>query len=228
MGEHHRRASVFGHDEPGDPREALLDAQKKTLGTAERDEERRGAWRRRYGGVDPWRYVIVDECSTNVRMVPLRARAPRGERAFGKAPRNWDRNVTLISSISAMGMGPSMSMEGSADGEAFSLYIERFLCPTLKRGQIVVMDNLKVHKMKRVRELVEGAGAEVLFLPPYSPDFSPIEEAFSKIKGILRHAGARTHEVLLHATGQALDAVSARDAAGWFGHCDYDVAHHSL
>lgn len=178
--------------------------------------------------LDPKRLVFVDECSTNIALTRLYARAPNGERAYGKAPRNWGKNVTLIASMSSEGVGAAMSVEGATDGTAFEIYVKHFLAPTLKAGQIVVMDNLKVHKMKRVRDLVEGAGAEVLFLPPYSPDFSPIEEAFSKIKGILRHAGARTHEALLHATGQALDAVSARDAAGWFGHCDYDVAHHSL
>jgi len=92
----------------------------------------------------------------------------------------------------------------------------------------VVMDNLQVHKSTRVRELIEEAGAEILFLPPYSPDFSPIEEAFSKVKSILRRIGARTHEALIEATGEALDAVSRGDTIGWFGHCGYDVAHHSL
>lgn len=90
------------------------------------------------------------------------------------------------------------------------------------------MDNLQVHKSARVKELIEDAGAEVLFLPPYSPDFSPIEEAFSKVKSILRRIGARTREALVQTTGQALDAVSRRDALGWFGHCGYDVTHHSL
>ena len=136
----------------------------------------------------------MDESSTNVRMVPLRARAPRGQRALGKAPKNWDKNVTLISSITLGGMGPSMSIEGSADGEAFVLYIEHFLCPKLREGQIVVMDNLQVHKMKRVRELIEGRGCQLVFLPSYSPDFNPIEEAFSKAKTLLRKAKARSFE----------------------------------
>jgi DDE superfamily endonuclease len=121
--------------------------------------------------MDPRRLVFVDECSTNVRMVPLRARAPKGERAFGKVPKNWDENVTLISSMNLGGMGASMSIEGSVDGDAFLLYIEHFLCPTLERGQIVVMDNLQVHKMKKVRELIEGFGCKLVFLPSYSPDF---------------------------------------------------------
>lgn len=180
--------------------------------------------------MDPRRFVFVDECSTNVRMVLLRARAPKGERAFGKAPRNWKENVTLISSISLSGgVGASMSIEGSADGEAFLVYVEHFLCPTLKRGQIVVMDNLQVHKMRRVRELIEERGCSLVFLPSYSPDFNPIEQAFSKTKGILRKAKARTLEALVEATGQALSAVSAEDVRGFFGHCGYGApGAHSL
>lgn len=102
---------------------------------------------------------------------------------MGKAPKNWKSNITLISSISREGMGASMSIEGSAHGEAFLLYVEHFLCPTLKRGQMVMMDNLQVHKMRQVRELVEGHSCSLVFLPSYSPDFNPIEEAFSKSKG---------------------------------------------
>jgi len=173
--------------------------------------------------------VFVDECSTNIALTRLYARAPRGERAYGKAPRNWGKNITLISSLSAdEGIGAAMSVEGATDGAAFETYVKHFLAPTLRRGQIVVMDNLQVHKIKRVRDLVEGAGAEVLFLPPYSPDFSPIEEAFSKVKGILRRIGARTREALLEATSEALDAVSRTDAVGWFGHCGYHVTPHLL
>jgi transposase len=154
-------------------------------------------------------------------MVPLRARAPKGERAFGNAPKNWDKNVTLISSISLDGMGASMSIEGAVDGEAFLLYMEHFLCPTLKRGQIVVMDNLQVHKMKKVRELIEERGCSLVFLPAYSPDFNPIEEAFSKVKTLLRKAKARSFEALVEATGGVLSAVSERDALGFFDHCGY-------
>jgi transposase len=145
-----------------------------------------------------------------------------------KAPRNWGKNITLISSLSSEGIGAAMSVEGATDGAAFETYVKHFLAPTLRRGQIVVMDNLQVHKMKRVRDLVEGAGAEVLFLPPYSPDFSPIEEAFSKVKGILRRIGARTRDALLEATSEALDAVSRTDAVGWFGHCGYHLTPHLL
>jgi transposase len=136
--------------------------------------------------VDPERLVFVDECSTNIALVPRYARAPKGERAFGKAPRNWGPNVTLISSITLGGMGASLSLEGSADRESFSLYLEEVLCPALRRGQIVVMDNLSVHKSRYVRELIERRGCELWFLAAYSPDLNPIEEAFSKAKGILK------------------------------------------
>jgi transposase len=198
-----------------------VDVQKKTLGASERDEEARSAWRERLRSVDPRRLVFVDECSTNVALVPRYARAPRGQRAHGKAPRNWGRNVTLISSISLGGMGPSLSIEGSADGESFELYLEEVLCPSLESGQIVVMDNLSVHKSKRVRELIEGRGCEMRFLPAYSPDLNPIEEAFSKTKGTLKKTKARTLDALFEATGRALSAVSGEDARGFFGHCGY-------
>jgi transposase len=121
-----------------------------------------------------------------------------------------------------------MSVEGATDGAAFQTYVEHFLAPTLKNGQIVVMDNLQVHKSLRVRELIEDAGASVLFLPSYSPDFSPIEGAFSKVKNIVRKAQARTHETLVEAIGRALDAVSWRDVVGWFSHRDYHISNRLL
>lgn len=107
--------------------------------------------------------------------------------------------------------------------EAFSLYVERFLCPSLERGQIVVMDNLQVHKMRRVRELIESCGCQLVFLPPYSPDYNPIEEAFSKTKMIMHKAKARSVEALFEATGQALRAVTEQDARGFFAHSGYGL-----
>jgi transposase len=179
--------------------------------------------------LDLGRLVFVDECSTNIALTRLYARAPKGERAFGKAPRNWGKNITLIASLSTEGVGAAMSVEGATDAAAFETYVKHFLAAKLKERQIVVMDNLQVHKRsRRVKELIEDRGAEVLFLAPYSPDFSPIEEAFWKVKSILRRVEARTREALMEATGQALDAVSRRDAVGWFRHCGYDVPHQAL
>jgi transposase len=173
-------------------------------------------------GVDPRRLVFVDESSTNIALTPRRARAPKGRRVRDSAPRNWGKNVTLMCSISLEGgIGPSLSIEGSSDTESFGLYLREFLCPALRPGQIVVMDNLSVHKGAWVRELVEGKGAEVLLLPPYSPDFNPIEEAFSKVKSVLRKAKARTREALFEATHRALCAVTVEDARGFFAHCGY-------
>jgi len=114
--------------------------------------------------------MFVDESSTNVALTPRYGRAPKGERARGKAPRNWGKNVTLISSITLEGMGASISIEGSSDTESFSLYMRNVLVPHLKSGQIVLMDNLSVHKGKWVRELIEGKGCQLWLLPSYSAD----------------------------------------------------------
>ena len=114
-----------------------------------------------------------------------------------------------------------MILEGSATSAAFEIYVEQLLAPSLHAGQIVVMDNLRAHKGERVRQLIEARGCQVLFLPGYSPDFSPIEETFSKLKSFLRRAGARTREALEEAICQALLTVTAQDARGWFGHCGY-------
>lgn len=174
--------------------------------------------------MDPERLIFVDESSTNVALTPRYARAPRGERAYGKAPRNWGKNVTLISSISVEGMGPSMSIEGSSDTESFGLYMRNVLVPQLKSAQIVIMDNLSVHRSKWVRELIEERGCQLWLLPSYSPDFNPIEEAFSKVKNLLRKAKARTLRALFEATTEALLAISAGDARGYFEHCGYGTS----
>ncbi len=168
--------------------------------------------------------MFVDECGSNVGLVPLRARAPKGKRAFGKAPRNRGKNTTLLASMSAGGMGPSLAVEGGTTKAVFEGYVELVLAPSLCPGQVVVMDNLSAHKGEVVRELVEARGCEVLFLPSYSPDFSPIEEAFSKLKALLRRAQTRTKEALVEALGRALDAITLKDARGWFAHCGYAIA----
>jgi transposase len=191
------------------------------VAASEHDEEARGAWRERVVGLDPRRLVFLDECGTNIGLTPLRARVPKGDRARGRAPRKRGKNATLVAALTSEGMGPSVAVEGSTTAEVFEAYVERFLAPSLKSGQVVVMDNLNAHKGERVRELVEARGCEVLFLPSYSPDFSPIEEAFSKLKALLRRARARTKEALVEAIGRALDAVRAEDAKGWFAHCGY-------
>ena len=171
--------------------------------------------------IDASRFVSVDECSTNTSLRPLYAWSRRGERAFCSAPRNWGKNVTLLCSLSAEGMGPSLAVEGATTRVVFEAYLEEALCPSLRAGQVVVMDNLSAHKGEKVRELIEGRGCELYYLPPYSPDLNPIEQAFSKMKALMRKRGARTREALIGAMGDALSAITARDASGFFSHCGY-------
>lgn len=169
--------------------------------------------------IDPERLVFVDECGTHTSMTRLRARAPRGVRAYGRVPLNRGRNTPLIASMTAEGMGPSMAVIGSTTKVVFEAYVERVLAPSLLPGRVVVLDNLGAHRGERVRELVEARGCELLFLPAYSP----IEEAFSKLKALLRKASARTREALVEAIGRALSAVTAGDVMSFFGHCGYPI-----
>jgi transposase len=171
--------------------------------------------------IDAQKLVFIDEMGSNIALAPLYAWSPKGERAFCSIPRNRGKNTTLLSSMSLEGMGPSLAVEGSTNKVLFETYIERALCPSLKDGQVVVMDNLSSHKGEKVRELIEDRSCELVYLPAYSPDFNPIEEAFSKIKGILRKIGARTREALIEALGVAISAVSSQDALGFFKHCGY-------
>jgi len=171
--------------------------------------------------VDTKRLVVVDECGSNIALTPRYARAPKGQRAHGSVPRNRGKNTTLLASLSLEGVGACMVIEGAVNTLAFEAYVEHFLAPSLSAGQIVVLDNLSIHKGARVRQLIEARGCELLFLPAYSPDCSPIEETFSKVKAHLRRVGARTHEALQEAIGQALETVTTADALGWFTHCGY-------
>jgi hypothetical protein len=145
---------------------------------------------------NPRRLVFVDECSTNTSLAPLYGWSPRGERVHQKAPRNWGKNITLLASITKEGgMGPCLTLEGATTKEVFESYIEQVLAPTLREGQLVVMDNLSSHEGERVKELIErSSGCELIYLLPYSPDFNPIEQAFSKIKNLLREARATPFE----------------------------------
>jgi len=180
--------------------------------------------------VDPKRLVFVDEMGTNTSLSVLRAWSRRGQRAHCSVPRNRGPNTTLLSSMTTEGMGPSLAVEGTTTtGVVFEAYVERVLSPMLCPGQIVVMDNLSAHKGERVRELIEARGCEVLYLPPYSsPDLNPIEEAFAKIKGVLRKAEARNREALIEAIGRAISAVTSQDVRGFFEHCGYGVSVQSL
>jgi transposase len=199
-----------------------VEPKKRSLGAAERDEFLRAAWRVLAAGeIDAERLVFVDECGANTSLSPLYAWARTGERARAKAPRNWGSNVTLLASMDLSGMGPCVAVEGTTTGAVFEAYLKNVLVPSLRPGQMIVMDNLSSHKGPRVRELIEGRGCELLYLPPYSPDLNPIEQAFSKLKASLRRAGARTFEALIEEMGRALEEINERDASGFFRHCGY-------
>ena len=196
--------------------------QKKSPIASERDEEARGLWRWLASRFDARRLVFVDKSGFNTSMTRLRARAPKGKRAYGKVPRNRGKNTTLIASITLQGaMGESMTLEGATDAATFEAYVEHFLAPSLCEGQVVVLDGLGAHRTQKVRELIQARGADLVFLPSYSPDLNPIEEAFSKIKQLVRKESARVREVLEEAIGRALAAVTTENTAGWFAHAGY-------
>ena len=197
----------------------------------ERDEFLRAAWRAMVAeAIEPQRLVFVDEMGANIGLCPLYGCSRRGERVHMRAPRNRGPNTTLLSSMSAQeGMGPCLAVEGSTNAVVFETYIEKVLTPTLEPGQIVVTDNLCAHKGRRVKELIERRGCELLYLPPYSsPDFNPIEEAFAKIKGLLRKTESRSREALVGAMGVAISAISPQDVRGFFKHCGYNTQVQSL
>jgi transposase len=198
-----------------------MDTKKKSLAASERHEQDRAHWRKQVSPLPAKPLVFVDEAGSHIALTPLYGRAPKGQRATESVPRNRGKKTTLIASLSLEGIGASMIIEGAANGVAFEASVEHILVPRLVKGQIVVMDNLRVHKSARVRQLIEERGCQLLFLPAYSPDFSPIEEAFSKVKASLRRIKARTPEALQEALTQALLTVTSQDAHGWFEHCGY-------
>jgi transposase len=167
--------------------------------------------------------IFIDETSTHTALTRRRARAPRGQRAVGPVPRNHGTNVTLLAALTPEGIGPALTLTGGVTGAAFAAYAARLLAPSLRPGQVVILDNLTAHKHEQARTAIEAVGARLLFLPAYSPDFNPIELAFSKIKEHLRAAAARTPEDLLTATASAIDAVSAADAHGFYHHCGFTL-----
>src|SRR5215207_2081678 len=163
--------------------------------------------------VAPQRLVFVDECGTHTSMAPIYGYAPRGERLRLRLPRRQGKNTTLLSSMTLSGMGPSLAVEGATTARVFEAYVKKVLAPSLLAGQVVVMDNLGAHRPTRVRELVEQRGCELLYLPSYSPDLNPIEEACARSRG-----------ALVEAMGVALSAISTRDARGFFEHAGYRPA----
>ena len=198
-----------------------LPRKKKVPRAAERDrpevQEKRREFCAELAGVDPRRLVFVDECGANTAMTRTHGRAPAGQRVYTDAPAHWD-SITLTSGMRLGGVTATLAFPGATNTGTFETYVEEVLAPELKPGDVVVWDNLKPHQSEDAIEAVEEAGAEVVPLPPYSPDYTPIEEMFSKVKGAMRSAAGRTKEAVYEAFGSALHDVTLKDIAGWFHH----------
>lgn len=190
---------------------------------AERNNYKRGWYWRRVRRVRQRRLRFIDESGINLAMTRLYGRAPRGERVSERVPRNYGVHTSVISTLGLSGPEAVWTVEGAVDTDAFNVYLERVLRPTIRRGDILVLDNLRAHHASRIEEMAAERGAEVIWLAPYSPDFSPIELMWSKIKTSLRAAKARTREELERALVAALELVTGADCLGWFKHCGYQV-----
>jgi len=201
---------------------------KKTLRASEQDREdvklKRDQWMRMLPSLDPQKLVFLDESGVKTNMTRLRGRAKNGLRLFAQAPHGHWCTTTLISSIRLNGETATLEIEGASDSIAFRTYIEQILSPSLKEGDVVVMDNLRSHYDLKAIEQIEHCGAQVLFLPPYSPDFNPIEKMWSKIKSFLRKLEARSQRELSYAITQAFKRVTPEDARGWFSSCFITVS----
>jgi transposase len=167
--------------------------------------------------------IFVDESGLNLALTRRYARAPHGVRAVGSVPQNYGQSLTVLAALDCSGLRAVLLVPGATDREVFLSFLEQVLRPHLRPGAIVVMDNLAAHKGADVAEAVERAGAQLCYLPPYSPDYNPIEQAWSKIKTLLRGMGARTHRKLYRSLHAALVQITAQDAAAWFEHCGYPL-----
>lgn len=202
-----------------------MSSKKKSLRAAEQDRPdvkgQRNGWREKIADVDLPRLVFLDESGAKTNMTRLHGRSFDGRRVVDATPHGHWCTTTMLSSIRLDGTTAAMVIEGATDAPVFQAYVNNVLVPTLRPGDIVVMDNLAPHKNAAVAEAIEAAGAEVWLLPPYSPDFNPIEKMWSKIRAFLRAIKARTYEALLQAIAAALRTVTASDATGWFTSCGY-------
>ncbi len=203
------------------PYNALSYREKKTSGAYERDEAARQDWCAVAETLPARRMVVLDESSTHLDMVSAYGRALRGQRAFVKHRRNYGKNMTLLAGLTLDGISAAMVIEGAVTTEVFVTFVEQVLLPTLQPGDIVILDNLAVHKVRQVEQLLHSKGCQLRFLPAYSPDLSPIENAFAKIKHSLRSVRAQTVDTLLDAIAHALDSISPYDAIGFFTHAGF-------
>ena len=202
-------------------------AEKKSGHAAEQDRpdvlRRREAWFEGQLDLDPATLVFIDETGASTKMARLHGRAPRGQRLRAAIPHGHWKTTTFVGALRLTGMTAPMVLDGPMTGDWFLAYTQQVLVPTLYPGDVVILDNLPAHKSSAVREAIEAAGAKLLFLPPYSPDFNPIENAFAKLKALLRKAAARTVEHLWQTIGECLDAFSPTECANYFTNCGYDA-----
>jgi transposase len=199
--------------------------EKKSLHAAEQDSEanrvKRSLWQQETSQIDPSRLIFLDESGVTTEMTRRYGRAARGERVAEGTPAGHWRTLTVLGAIRMSGWVATMTIEAATDGEIFMAYLEQLLCPQLQPGDIVVMDNLSAHKVGGVRNLIEQTGAELWYLPPYSPDFNPIEKCWSQVKQLLRAAKARSLDTLQQAVAQALPTVTPQNLQAYFHHCGY-------
>lgn len=184
---------------------------------------RRRRWFELQPDLDPARLVFIDETGASTKMARLRGRAPRGERCRAPVPHGHWKSTTFVGALRLEGMTAPMVLDGAMNGAAFVAYVEQVLAPSLKPGDIVVMDNLPAHKLAAARDAIRAVGAELHFLPPYSPDFNPIEMAFSKLKAYLKKVAARTKHDLWEAIRQGIDAIMPDECQNYFAAAGYDL-----
>jgi transposase len=198
---------------------------KKTLHAAEQDRpdvaEARQKWKADQPCLDASKLVFIDETGTNTKMVRVRGRCRRGQRLIGKSPWGHWKTTTFVAGLRCNEISAPCVLDGAMNGHAFLTYVEKILVPSLKPGDIVVMDNLAAHKVDGVRALIEAVGARLVYLPPYSPDLNPIEMIFAKLKALLRKAAARTRDALWSRISEALQAFTPRECANCFRHAGY-------
>jgi transposase len=198
-----------------------VDAQKKSLRAQEQDPEVRRVWIEQAQTWDTSQLVFLDECGVNTTLHRRYARAPRGVRAVGVVPRNWKHNTTVVGALSLQGVQAAMTLPGALDRDAFEVFVEHFLCPVLKPGQIVIADNLSAHRSPMAKQLIEAKQCLWVSLPTYSPDLNPIEKLWSQFKSVLRKQAARTQEALDALIWPALSQATPQHIQNWFAHAGY-------
>jgi transposase len=205
--------------------QARADTQKKSLAAAEQDRadiaQARRAWNELKPKLDPRRLVFLDETWTKTNMTRLRGRAPRGQRLIAKAPYGHWKTSTFLAGLRHDRMVAPLVLDGAINGGTFLAYVEQFLAPTLQPGDIVVADNLSSHKVSGVRDAIEARGASLWFLPPYSPDLNPIEQAFAKLKALLRKTAPRTREALWRRIGTIVQTFKPTECANFLAKAGY-------